>query len=140
MATDDSGRGRALVEQAQPERQAGRYAQAIALYGEAAEIARREGDVLTLAHRLRHIGDIHMEDGQNDMAAPYYDEALALYRSRDDRRTLDLANTLRPMALLKEAQGEHEAARPFWAEARDLYGQVGVEAGVRECTRRLGPR
>lgn len=137
MTTEEFDRGRALVLQAQPERQAGRYARAIALYGEAAEIARREGDILTLAHRLRHIGDIHMEDGQTDLAAPFYDEALALYRSRDDRRTLDLANTLRPLALLKEAQGEHEAARPFWAEARDLYEQAGVEAGVKECTRRL---
>jgi len=138
MTTEDSERGRVLVQQAQPERQAGRYAQAIALYGEAAELARREGDILTLAHRLRHIADIHMEDGQIELAAPLYDEALALYRTRDDRRTLDLANTLRPMALLKEAQGQHEAARPFWAEARDLYEQVGVEAGVKECTRRLG--
>lgn len=137
MAEDDSERGRKLAHEAQAERGAGRGARAIALYGEAAGIARRGGDILTLAHRLRHIGDIHLDAEQIDLAAPFYEEALALYRSRDDARPLDLANLLRPMALLREKQGEREAARPYWAEARALYEQVGVEAGVTECTRRL---
>jgi tetratricopeptide (TPR) repeat protein len=122
---------------AKAEREAGRNEAAIALYGQAAEIARRDGDTLALAHRLRHIGDIHLEAGRIDRAAPCYDEALALYRSREDAKPLDLANLLRPMALLCEARKEPEAARRHWAEARALYEQVGVAAGVAECTRHL---
>jgi tetratricopeptide (TPR) repeat protein len=137
---DAAEAGRSLVRRAQAERHAGRSAQAIALYAEAAEIARRGGDILTLAHRLRHIGDIHLDEGHVDLAAPFYDEALTLYRGRGDTPPLDLANLLRPLALLREKQGEREAARPFWAEARALYEQVGVAAGVAECTRRLQRR
>ena len=129
--------GRALAVRAKAERDAGRSEAAIALYGQAAEIARRDGDVLALAHRLRHIGDIHLGAGRIDQAAPFYDEALALYRSRQDAKPLDLANALRPMALLCEARKEPEAARLCWTEARALYEQTGVAAGVAECTRHL---
>jgi tetratricopeptide (TPR) repeat protein len=113
MAGDAAEAGRSLVRRAQAERHAGRSAQAIALYAEAAEIARRGGDILTLANRLRHIGDIHLDEGHVDLAAPFYDEALTLYRSRGDTPPLDLANLLRPLALLREKQGEREAARYF---------------------------
>jgi tetratricopeptide (TPR) repeat protein len=129
--------GRALALRAKAERDAGRTEAAIALYRDAAGVARREGDVLALAHRLRHIGDIHLDAGRLDLAAPCYDEALALYRSRDDVTPLDLANLLRPLALLSEACPEPEAALLYWAEARALYEAAGVAAGVAECTRHL---
>ena len=132
--------GNALAQRAKAARNAGRLAEAIALYAEAAESARREGDALTLAHRLRHIGDIHLDQDRTDAAAPFYDEALALYRSRADVRPLDLANALRPMALLNEARDQPEAARHCWSEARDLYAREGVEAGVAECERHLARR
>ena len=129
--------GRALASRAKAERDAGRTKSAIVLYLEAAEVARREGDILSLAHRLRHVGDIHLDAGRLDLAAPCYDEALALYRSRDDAKPLDLANLLRPLALLSEAKKEPEAARLYWAEARALYETAGVAAGVAECSRHL---
>jgi tetratricopeptide (TPR) repeat protein len=131
----DQGRARAL--QAKAARDAGRHAEAIAAYREAAESARRDGDLLALAHRLRHIGDIHLEDDRIDLAAPLYDESLALYRSRDDVPALDLANLLRPLALLSAARNQPEAARRYWTEALALYRQAGVGAGVDECTRHL---
>ena len=129
--------GEAVVLRARAARAAGLRAKAASLYREAAEIARRDGDLCAVAHRLRHAGDIHIEEGQVALAAPCYDESLALYRSVDDAPPLDLANLLRPLALLRETQGQPEAALQYWAEARDLYRQVGVAAGVDECTRRL---
>jgi tetratricopeptide (TPR) repeat protein len=129
--------GRALAMRAKAERDAGRSEAAIALYGEAAETARRDGDVLALAHRLRHIGDIHLEAGRIAEAGLCYDEALALYRSRADAKPLDLANALRPMGLLSEARKEPDAARRHWTEARALYAKAGVAAGVAECDRHL---
>jgi tetratricopeptide (TPR) repeat protein len=129
--------GGALALRAKAERDTGRTESAIALYRAAAEIARRQGDILALAHRLRHVGDIHLDARRLDLAAPCYDEALAFYRSRDDVTPLDLANLLRPLALLSEARNEPEAARLYWAEARALYEAAGVAAGVAECTRHL---
>ena len=50
---------------------------------------------------------------------------------------LDHANALRPMAILKEELGQVEEARALWRRARELYGAVGIEAGVAECADRL---
>ena len=41
------------------------------------------------------------------------------------------------MAILKEELGQVEEARLLWARARDLYGAVGIEAGVAECADHL---
>lgn len=126
-----------LVIAAAAARQDGRVEEAIELYARAAEQARRQGDSLVLAHRLRHIGDI-LQDARRDAdAAPYYAEALALYRSRPDAPILDLANMLRPLAILKEKAGARAEAAALWAEAGPLYEAAGVEPGAKESARRL---
>jgi tetratricopeptide (TPR) repeat protein len=132
--TDD---GRALAIRASAARGEGRIAEALALYAQAAEHARENGDTLAVAHRLRHLGDILQDAGRDAEALPYYDEALALYRSRPDRRGLDLANALRPLALLKEKAGARAEAAALWAEAGALYAAAGVDAGAKESARRL---
>jgi tetratricopeptide (TPR) repeat protein len=132
-----TGNGADIAARAKAERGAGRTAAALKRYREAAEIARREGDLLALAHRLRHIGDIHQDEGRTELAAPFYAEALILYRSAPDVPPLDLANLLRPLAMLKETIGEPEAAARAWAEAGALYAEAGVDAGVAECARRV---
>jgi len=38
---------------------------------------------------------------------------------------------------LRERQGRIEEAAGFWAEAGSIYALKGVEAGARECSRRL---
>ena len=126
-----------LVVAAAAARLAGRIDEAVGLYARAAEDARRQGDSLVLAHRLRHIGDILQDAGRDAEAAPYYDEALGLYRSCADVPALDLANMLRPLAMLKEKAGARAEAKKLWAEAAALYGAAGVEIGARESARRL---
>jgi tetratricopeptide (TPR) repeat protein len=134
--TDDrNGLGRVLAALGQRARDRRETEAAIAHYEAAAAIARTEDDMFAVAHRLRHVGDLHLERDRHDLAEQFYAEALALYRSRPGAQPLDVANTLRPMAILRERHGN---AAPLWREARDLYAQAGVEAGVAEATRRLG--
>ena len=106
-------------------------------YEEAAAIYRAAGDVLDWAHTVRHIGDILRNMGRKDLAEPYFRTALDLYRGDAKTAPLDLANTLRGYALLMDDNGESVRAKPLWQEARDLYAAVGVDAGVKESSRRL---
>jgi tetratricopeptide (TPR) repeat protein len=99
-------------------------------------VARQQGNRLVLAHRLRHIGDIHQDAGRYAEAAPFYAEALALYRADPNPPPLDLANMLRPLAMLKEKAGDRAGAAALWAEAGALYGAAGVADGARESERR----
>ena len=113
------------------ERSQGQLVEALAHYQEAAAIYRQLDDPLALAHTVRHVGDIHRQMGHPELAEPCYNEALALYRAnREAAQPLDLANAIRAMAVLKD-QGD------LWKEARDLYAELGVQAGVDECNRRL---
>ena len=63
-------------------------------YQDAAGFHRALGDVLSLAHALRHAGDILRNKEKPDQAAPCYTEALAIYRDHAKTPPLDLANTL----------------------------------------------
>jgi hypothetical protein len=129
--------GKALASRAKAVRDEGRMEAALDLYARAAVHARREGDALALAHRLRHIGDIHQDAGHDAEAAPFYAEALAVYRDNPATPALDLANLLRPMTMLKEKAGVPADAAALWAEAKTLYEVAGVEEGARESGRRL---
>jgi len=108
---------------------------ALAFYLRAEDRARGEGDPLLLAHTVRHIGDVHWDMGDADLAEPCFEEALTLYRDNDPAPG-DLANALRPMAILKQAAGDKAGAYELWVEAGDLYRAAGIEAGVAECTAR----
>ena len=128
--------GDALARLGRIERDEGNIDAAVALYEEAADVARGEGRSLRLAHHLRHIGDMERERGNAARASLYFGEALALYRADPAPPPLDLANLLRPMALLAEETGSSDAAA-YWAEAKPLYEEAGVSVGAEECARRL---
>jgi tetratricopeptide (TPR) repeat protein len=127
---------KALKALGQIERDLGRNEAALSLYEEAAILCRAEGDPLLLAHTVRHVADIHRQNGRLAEAEPLYDEALALYRSQQSN-SLHLANALRPLGLLLDATGRKNEARPLWEEAMALYAAAGVESAVAECSRRL---
>ncbi len=110
---------------------------ALVPYEEAVELCRADVDALMLAHTIRHLADLHQDMQRDDLAEPYYAEALAIYRSDKETSTLDLANAVRPFALLKEHAGAIEEAKQLWAEAKDLYANAEIPAGVRECSRHL---
>ncbi len=99
-------------------------------YGEAVSLYREQGDVLPLAHSIRHIADIYQDQAQPEAAEPLYVEALELYRKHEGTPPLDLANAIRGLALLKGDRG-------LWEEARALYVQAGIAQAVAECDRRL---
>jgi tetratricopeptide (TPR) repeat protein len=101
-------------------------------YEEAVGLFREVGEPLTLAHIIRHLGDVYHEQGRPNLAEPCYHEALELYRNHEKGSSLDLANAIRSLAVLR-----WEQARALWEEARDLYATLRIEAGIKEGTDRL---
>ena len=99
--------------------------------------SRSEGDTLSLAHTVRHLGEIHQDGGRLDSAESCYGEALAIYRADSKTGQLDLANALRPFGILQESRGNTADAISLWKEARDIYASLGIKEGVEEGTRRL---
>jgi tetratricopeptide (TPR) repeat protein len=126
-----------LRQRAYQARRDGRLDDAKRHYQEAAELYRADGDVLRLAHTIRHLGDIHRGEGHPELAGPCYEEALALYRGHEHTPPLDLANTLRGYGILEHDTGNLAHAKALWEEARDLYAAVDVQPGVAEGNRRL---
>ena len=101
-------------------------------YEEATTLLRQFDEPVTLAHTLRHLGDVHYEQGFPNLAEPYYVEALELYRHYEKSPSLDLANAIRSLAILRWHQ-----AQALWQEACDLYTTFYIEPGVTEATDRL---
>jgi ankyrin repeat protein len=129
----ESAARRELVEAlkgvAQVDRDLGRRAEALPFYEEAVAVCREIGDPLLLAHTIRHLGDLHHDDGRDDLAEPLCAEALALYRSAD-ASPLDLANALRSLAMIKDSE-------ELWEEAFQLYVATNVPPGIAETALRL---
>lgn len=106
-------------------------------YEDAVATYRGTGEILGLAHTVRHLGDVYYSEGHSDLAEPCFLEALGLYRNCSQTPPLDLANAIRSLAVLKSECGEVNGARALWEEARSLYESVGVTPGVDESSRRL---
>lgn len=109
----------------------------LAAYEQAGALLRNAGDALKLAHTIRHLGDVHQEQGRPELAAPHYDEALALYRAHPNPPPGGLANAIRSQAVLKEETGATGEAAALWEEARALYAELNISEGVAEAQRRL---
>lgn len=109
----------------------------VAAYEQAVALLRGGGDAIKLAHTIRHLGDVHVEQGRPEVAGPLYDEALALYRGHPAPPRMGLANAIRSQAVLKEQLGHPDEAAELWAEARELYAAEGVQEGVDEAAERL---
>ena len=101
-------------------------------YEEAVALFRKADQPLVLAHTIRHLGDVYLEQGRPDLAEPCYHEALALYRSHEDDSSLDLANAVRSLAVLR-----WEQTKMLWEEVRALYTSLSIDAGIEESTARL---
>lgn len=101
------------------------YEQAVILFREADQ-------PLLLAHTVRHLGDVYLEQGRPDLAEPCYDEALSLYRTHADESSLDYANALRSLAVLR-----WEQAKMLWEEVRTLYTGLNIEPGIQESGARV---
>ena len=102
------------------------------LYEEALALWRALDDPLTLAHTVRHLGDVLHESGHPALAEPHYVEAIALHRAHPDAAPLDMANAIRSHAVLKASIGDVVGARRLWEEASRRYEAVGMREGVAE--------
>jgi tetratricopeptide (TPR) repeat protein len=101
-------------------------------YEEAVVLLREADQPLVLAHTIRHLGDVYLEQGRPDLAEPCYHEALGLYRRHTDESSLDFTNAVRSLAVLR-----WEQARMLWEEVRTLYTGLNIEAGIKESTARV---
>jgi tetratricopeptide (TPR) repeat protein len=125
--------GLALRELGELTRKRGEAEAARDSYEEAAGRLRLDRADLTLAHTVRHLGDVHREAGRPDLAEPCYLEALMLYGAQPEAQPLDFANALRSMAILRMEAGLTEEGAGLWRQAGELYARLGIEAGVREA-------
>jgi tetratricopeptide (TPR) repeat protein len=80
---------KALTGLGQIERDSRHSDAALQNYEEAAAIYRSEGDLLRLAHTVRHVADIHQGRGNPHLARPCYLEALSICRSAGQAPPLD---------------------------------------------------
>jgi len=101
-------------------------------YEEAVVLFREADEPLLLAHTVRHLGDVYLEQGRPDLAEPCYHEALGIYRTHADESSLDMANAVRSLAVLR-----WEQAKTLWEEVRTLYTGLSIEAGIKESTARV---
>lgn len=111
--------------------------QALSLWEEAVGVLRQTDEVLQLAHKVRHLGDLHRYCERLEQAEVHYSEALALYRQHDGPGSLDLANAVSRMADLKERVGDRVQALALWRETRELYAAVDLSAGVEAAERHI---
>ena len=101
-------------------------------YQAAVALFREVGDPLTIAHAVRHLGDVYVEQDSRDLAEPCYLEALQLYRQHSASSSLNLANAIRSLAVLRWQQ-----SRALWQEALSFYTELGIEPGIQESAARL---
>jgi tetratricopeptide (TPR) repeat protein len=127
----------AVTSEVYQARREGRLDAALVLYAEAATLYRAQADLLRLAHAVRHIGDIHVQQGTLAQAEPFYREALAIYRAHPEGSTLDFANALRAAAVFRARVGDQTTAASLWAEAKPLYELCGIQPGIDEATRQV---
>lgn len=125
----DTNRSERLVR-AQQLRQSGESARRC--YEDAVALLREVGEPLVLAHVIRHLGDVYLEQECPELAEPCYHEALRLYRSQGDSSSLDLANAIRSLAVLR-----WEQSGALWKEAKELYTNLSIKSGIEETTARL---
>jgi phosphomannomutase/phosphoglucomutase len=112
--------------------------QRLALRDYAASVAllRSLDQPLTLAHAVRHLGQVHEDAGRFGEAEKNFEEALALYREHSIEDDLNFANAVRYSAAIKERLGKSGEAAELWEEAERRYRDCGIVAGVDEAVKR----
>jgi len=101
-------------------------------YEEAVELFRGMGEPHLLAHVVRHLGDVYLEQDCPELAEPCYREARDLYLSQGDNSSLDLANAIRSLAMLR-----WEQSKALWREAQALYTKLNIGSGIDESKARI---
>jgi tetratricopeptide (TPR) repeat protein len=125
-----------LIVQGREARASGDRAGAARLYDQACAAYELLGDAKRAMHALRHAAELRLQVGAIPEAQAAMSRVLGVYRAHG-ADGLEMANALRVAALAEEAAGSSASAGELWTEARDLYGELGIEAGVAEADRHL---
>jgi tetratricopeptide (TPR) repeat protein len=88
---------------------------------EALEHCRRADAKGDLALTLKALGQIERDMGNPEIALPLYEEAVTIYRDRDQDQPLALAHTIRHVADILQDMGRGELADPAYREALAIY-------------------
>jgi tetratricopeptide (TPR) repeat protein len=135
-STDRAALAHALRDLGELER--GRSADAARMrYEEAVSILRELDTPLTLAHTIRHLGDIYTKAGRHSLAEQCCEEAVAIYRTHSNASALDVANAIRSLAVVKERLTQLDQARQLWQDAHNRYAALNVVEGTAEAAAHL---
>jgi tetratricopeptide (TPR) repeat protein len=107
-----------LLKQACQARRENRLADARQSFAEAVDLCRANGGV-ALARALTGLGQIERDVNRRDLARQYYEDALAIYRVKDD--ALRVAHTVRHLGDIHREDGRLDLAEPCYQEALGLY-------------------
>jgi DNA-binding SARP family transcriptional activator/Flp pilus assembly protein TadD len=114
----------------------GPVAEAVTVTASAVAAAGAVGDRKAQARALTNLGRLHRRQGQLDLAAETYRQALTLYADLGDRAAE--AGALRNLGSVHWRQGGYRQAADHYQQALTLYRELGDEAGQADALVRLG--
>lgn len=137
----DEGRDPELAEAlhrlANLERDLGNRDRAEVLWTESVEICRGIDRPLMLAHKVRHLADLRLEQNRLEAARKLYEEAMAIYRDPANAAAFDHANAAMAYAGLAEKLADAELALGLWREAGEHYAAIRLDEGVDVCAEQI---
>jgi tetratricopeptide (TPR) repeat protein len=106
----------------------GDLAAAEGLYGQAAELARRRGNLLELAITLYNLGHLTRLEGELPRAADRFEEALAIFREVGD--AVGEAAVLQGLVEVASESGAYERAFSFLQASIELLKEIRYVSGL----------
>lgn len=106
----------------------GRYRQAMTTLREAIDIAIATNSPIVHASALSEIGDIHLAQGDTELAVYHHEKALAIFREANN--TAMVSATLNNMAMAFHAMGRSERALETYRENLALLERLKYTRGI----------
>jgi predicted ATPase/DNA-binding SARP family transcriptional activator len=101
----------------------GKHEEARVLMEEGVVIARERGDPGQLAHTLRFLGWVALDQRDYRVARSVVEESLALFRTIGDQ--VQIGRSLNILASLLRVQGDYESAEAWWEETVAVSREAG---------------
>lgn len=101
----------------------GEYGQALTLYEQALQLAKRMGNRAPEAQTLFLLGQLHVGIGAPNEAERYFEQALEIRRALNEQR--GIGATLTSLADLQATRGAHRQALALYAEALQRQRAIG---------------
>jgi DNA-binding SARP family transcriptional activator/tetratricopeptide (TPR) repeat protein len=114
----------------------GYYSEAVTIYGHASQAASQTGDRAAEAEALTNLGVIDHEQGRDQRAAGYFDQALVLFRQTGD--VAGQARALGNLGGVELMQGRYQQAASRFEQALALRRATGDRTGQARALGNLG--